>query len=131
MRYFILLLFMIPLSGCSTSSPYKSDTTFQQIVDTQSCEDISKNIDQMEKILASNSPSETQKLLENTAISAAKTGVSLSGVLGSAGPFASIGVNFMQRLYSINATERQNAIKQAAEEERDLMFDAYYHKECS
>lgn len=132
MRYFVLLLFTASLLGCSSvPNSYRSGVTIQQIVEIQSCEQISKGIDQMEEILASNTPSETEKLVKNTAISAAKTGVSMSGVLGSAGPFASLGVNLMQGLYSINATQRQNAIKQAAQEERDLLFDAYYYKECT
>lgn len=128
----ILLSFaVISLSACATSPQSTSlNATPQEVAESYSCGEISQKIDQLDEILASVSPSETQKLYKDTAISAAKTGVSLSGVLGAAGPFVNLGVNFMEGLSKVNGKKRQEAIKQAAEEEKFLLLDAYDFKRC-
>jgi len=108
----------------------KSDVSSQEIAEALTCEEISQKIDKLDEILESVSPSETERLYKDTAMTAAKAGVSLSGILGAASPFASLGISFVEGLYKINAKKRQGAIKQAAEEEKFIMWDAYYLKEC-
>jgi len=127
----MILLCAFSLNACATSPDnLRSNVASEEIAKTSSCEEISQKIAKLDKILESVSPSETEKLYKDTAMSAVKTGVSLSGILGAAGPLASLGVNFMEGLYKINTKNRQAAIKQAAEEEKFIMWDAYYLKEC-
>ena len=68
--------------------------------------------------------------MKSTAVSAAKTGVSASGVLGSAGAFAGLGLNFVTGLYSINKAEREAEQLENAYSYRDLLAEAYYMKGC-
>ena len=131
MKIFSGLILVVFLSACGTSATnLRSNVAPQQVAEAFSCAEISQKIFQLDKILESASPSETQELFKSTAVSAAKTGVSLSGVLGAAAPLANLGMNFMQGLYSINAKQRQAAIKEAAQEEKFLMLDAYDYKQC-
>jgi len=104
---------------------------YTEIAEKYSCQDISEEIDRMEAVLASASPSETERLFTNTAISAARTGVNVSGVLGNAGAFAGIGMNFLQQFYALNAEKRQQKIKDIALEQQNILWDAYSYKNCS
>jgi len=64
-------------------------------------------------------------------MSAAKTGLNMSGVLGSAGAFAGIGINFLQGLYSMSAKKRQQEMKDIALQQQNILLDAYDYKDCS
>jgi len=131
MLTFFSAVICLLLFSCTTSpEKLRSNVTYQEVAKVSSCEEISTKIKQLNEILESVTPSETERLYKDTAMSAAKTGVSLSGILGAAGPLASLGINFMEGLYKINTKKRQEAIKIAAEEKKTLMWNAYYHKEC-
>jgi len=128
-----LVLTILLLAACQSvsNSHLANEEDYIVVAQKYSCEDISKEIDRMEAILKSGSPSETERLFTNTAVSAAQTGLNMSGVLGSAGAFAGIGINFIQGLYSMNAKKRQQEIKDIALAQQNILLDAYYHKDCS
>lgn len=131
-KHRLLVVAILPLAACQ-SAPMTPSSEYQdyvQIAEENSCDEISSEIERMEKILDSATPSETEALFRNTAISAARTGLNLSGALGSAGAFANLGIGFMHNLYNINAKKRQQQMKDIALERQSIMLDAYYYKGC-
>ena len=130
-KSYVLMMCIFLLASCQTATPLSSEHTVpEDIAAKLTCGEISTEIYKMDQILDSASPSETERLMQDTAVSAAKTGLSYSGALGGAGPFAGLGLNFMQRLYSINAKQRQQEVKDAAQIHKTIMLDAYDYKGC-
>ena len=125
-RIFVLLLL---LPACATSVPDEG-VDVQRIAAQNSCEQLSDKIDAMEAVIENAAPSETTEIVQDTAINAAKTGVQVSGALGSAGAFAGIGINFLHRLYSADAKTRQAEARDIAFARQSILIDAYYEKGC-
>lgn len=127
-----MIMTIFSLCACQTApmNNASENRDYVSVAETYSCEEISNEIERMEKIIDSSSPSETERLFTNTAISAARTGINVSGALGSAGAFVGIGIGFFQNLYSINGKKRQQQMKDIAYEQQNVMLDAYYYKPC-
>lgn len=124
---FIIVLLIV---GCASQSLTQDELSATRIAESQTCAQIDKHIDDMENIIASATPSQTEQIVKDTAIQTAQTGVHMSGVLGSAGAFAGIGVNFLRRMYSANANTRQQEMKDIAATRQSILIEAYYLKKC-
>lgn len=128
MKVWALILIGL-LTACAAASTYdETDATY--VADHLSCDQISDDIEETDTIIDSATPSETQDIVQDTAVQAARTGVQVSGALGSAGVFAGIGMNFLHRLYSVNAKTRQQEMKDIASARQSILIDAYYLKSC-
>ena len=132
-RLSILILagLALSLSACQTVPSDALYTDPAKLAEQKSCKDIAADIEKANKIIEGSGDSATGKLMKDTAVSAAKTGVSVSGVLGSAGAFAGLGVNFLTGLYGINKAEREAKLLDNAYTYRDLLAEASHIKGCT
>ena len=131
-RFSILILagLALSVSACQSVPQDALYTDPAKLAEQKTCEQIATDMDKANAIINKNPDSATGKLMKDTAVSAARTGVSLSGVLGSAGAFAGLGVNFVTGLYGINKTEREAKLLDNAYTYRDLLAEAAHIKGC-
>ena len=132
MKKTLLAIATLALCACQTTgSTIALDTDPARLADRRTCADLAAEINAVDNLINKNGSSPTEKLAKDTAVSAAKTGVSTSGVLGSAGAYAGIGVNFITGLYSINAAEREARALENAYIRRDILHEAFEIKQCA
>lgn len=131
MKKYLLLLTAVALSACQTT-PYSSAlyTDPAKLAEQKSCADITNDLQKVNQIIEDSGDSRTEKLMKDTAVSAAKTGVSASGALGNAGAYANIGLNFFTNLYGINKAERKAQALENAYTHHDLLSEAFQIKGC-
>jgi len=120
------------LSACQTvPSGDVLYTDPAKLAQQKTCEDIAAEVEKTNNIISGSGDSATGRLMKNTAINAAGRGVSMSGVLGQAGAFAGLGVNFLTGLYGINKAEREAKLLENAYTYRGLLAEAAHIKGCT
>ena len=124
------LVLVLLLTACSTTAVKQDHYSVDQLSTHYSCEDLSLEIDETEKVIADAAPSETEDIVQDTAIDAGVKGIQVSGALGTAGVFAGIGINFFRRLYDSDAKTRREQTIDDALTRQNALIEAYYLKNC-
>jgi len=132
LKKLFLLLISLPLCACQTGALNNANVVDPEtIAAAKTCEQINHDLARLDKVINASTPSQTEELMKKTATSAARTGVVQSGVLGSAGAFAGLGLNFLTGLYSINSGERAQQALENAYYQQDVLLAAANLKGCS
>jgi hypothetical protein len=126
-HFFTCLIGFLVLTSCQS---IQAETSPDFIAQNRSCAQIAQGIAEMDGMINSNKPSPSGELVQNTAVSAAQTGLSQSGAFGTAGPFAGLGMNFLRGLYSINAAEQRQKTVSLAHGNKVILLEAYEMKAC-